>query len=70
MALLKVPEVGTAVTVTFPDPPEAIVMADGVDPKVRLELVVELPQQLEVICTGPEIWFVMLGLPTACTYRV
>lgn len=64
MALLNDPECGEAVTVTLPDPPDGIVTADGFVPS---ETVAALPVQVEVNFTAPDIWFVMLGLPTACT---
>jgi hypothetical protein len=66
MALLKLPELGVAVTVRFPDPPDAIVNEEGVVPNVR----VGDGWQFAVKATGPDIWLVMLGLPTACTNRV
>lgn len=92
IALLKDPELGAAVTVTFPDPPEEIVNAEGLVPNVKLvppvvvvpppvvvvppaPVVVAPPPvvlawQLAANFTGPDIWFVMLGFPTACTYSV
>lgn len=36
MALLKAPDCGTAVTVTFPEPPDAIVRDEGLVPKDRV----------------------------------
>jgi hypothetical protein len=67
-----------AVTVIFPDPPDAIVIADGfvlndtvaVPDEPPDEPPVELAAQLDVNCTGPEIWLAMLGFPTACTNSV
>lgn len=74
MGLLKAPEFGAAVTVTFPDPPDAIVKDEGLVPNVRVVLPpvppVVVASQLEVNATGPEIWLVTLGFPTACTYSV
>jgi hypothetical protein len=76
IALLKDPELGAAVTVTFPDPPEEIVKVEGLVPNVKLvpPLVVPLPvvlvwQPAENF-TGADIWFTMLGFPTAWTYNV
>src|SRR5271166_1569090 len=51
MALLKAPDCAAAVTVTFPDPPEGIVMDEGF---VANDTVV-LPAQCEVNFTGAEI---------------
>lgn len=67
MALLKAPDVGVAVTAILPDPPEEIVKEEGFVPRVRFVLPVVPAAQFEVSSTGPEIWLVMLGLPTACT---
>ena len=67
IALLNVPNVGVAVTVTLPDPPEEIVSEEGFVPNAKFVLPVVPPAQLGVNGTGPEIWLVMLGLPTACT---
>lgn len=36
MALLKAPDCGVAVTVTFPDPPEVIVREEGLVVKVKV----------------------------------
>ena len=62
IALLKDPELGAAVTVTFPDPPEVIVNAEGLVPNVKLvPLVVVVPPpvvlawQLAENVTGPDI---------------
>jgi hypothetical protein len=55
IAPLKGPEVGVAVTVKFPDPPEEIVKEEGFVPSVRLVPPVAPATQLEVNCTGPEI---------------
>jgi hypothetical protein len=76
IALLKDPELGAAVTVTFPDPPEEIVNAEGLVANVKLVPAVVVPPpvvlvwQLAENFTGLDIWFVMLGFPTACTYNV
>jgi hypothetical protein len=70
IALLNVPDVGVAVTVTLPDPPEEIVKEEGSVPSVRFVPPVVPATQLEMNCTGPEIWLVMLGFPTACTNSV
>lgn len=92
IALLKDPELGAAVTVTFPEPPEEIVNAEGLVPNVKLVAPLEvvpppvvvappapvvvapppvvLVRQLAENFTGPDMWFVMLGFPTACTYSV
>jgi len=53
--------------VILPDPPVAIVMMDGFAPKVRSGSV-ELGLQVDVNLTGPEIWLLRVGFPTACTY--
>lgn len=62
ISLLKDPELGAAVTVTFPDPPEEIVNAEGLVPNVKLvALVVVVPPpavlvwQLAENVTGPDI---------------
>jgi hypothetical protein len=62
IALLKDPESGAAVTVTFPDPPEEIVNAEGLVPNVKLvALVVVVPPpvvlvwQLAENFTAPDI---------------
>jgi hypothetical protein len=62
IALLKLPEFGAAVTVTFPDAPEVIVNAEGLVPNVRLVplVVVVAPPvvlvwQLAENVTGPDI---------------
>ncbi|PYX45465.1 MAG: hypothetical protein DMG79_19250 [Acidobacteria bacterium] len=65
---MKVPDFGVAVIVRFPDPPEEIVSAVGLAPNVTPPL--ELAMHVEVSFTPPEIWLVMLGFPTACTYSV
>ena len=63
-----------AVTVIFPELPDAIVIADGfvLNDTVAVpdEPPVELAAQLDVNCTGPESWLAMLGFPTACTKSV
>lgn len=69
MALLKAPDSAAAVTVTFPDPPDEIVSNEGFAPSETVVVPVAA-MQLVVTLTAPEIWFVMLGLPTACTYNV
>ena len=63
IALLKDPELGAAVTVTFPDPPDEIVKAEGLVPNVKLvSPVVVVPPppvvfvwQLAENVTGPDI---------------
>jgi len=57
MALLKEPDWGVAVTVTFPDPPEEIVSEEGLVPNVTVAPLVPPvpPVQFEVNFTGPEI---------------
>ena len=62
ISLSKDPELGAAVTVTFPDPPEEIVNAEGLVPNVKLvPLVVVVPPpvvlvwQLAENVTGPDI---------------
>jgi hypothetical protein len=61
ISLLKDPESGAAVTVTFPDPPEEIVNAEGSVPNVKLVALVVVPPpvvlvwQLAENFTGPEI---------------
>ncbi len=70
MALLKAPDCGVAVTVTFPDPPDWIVMDDGFVPNDTVGLLLAVPPQLDVNFTAPDIWLLMLGFPIACTYNV
>lgn len=67
MAVLKAPDFGVAVTVIFPDPPDAIDTEEGFVPRDTDAPSVAFPQ-VEVNFTGPEIWFVTAGLPTACRY--
>jgi hypothetical protein len=61
IALLKDPELGAAVTVTFPHPPEVIVNAEGLVPNVKLVPPVVVPPpvvlawQLAENVTGPDI---------------
>lgn len=68
MASLKEPDRGVAVTVTLPEPPDAMVMEEGLVPKVRFAPA-ELPPQVEVNFIGPDTWLTMLGFPTAFTYN-
>ena len=63
----RVLEFGVAVTVTLPEPPGASLIFDGLVPGLRLRLA-ELPAQVEVYLTEPDIWFLMEGFPMACTY--
>lgn len=80
MALLKAPDWGVAVTVTFPVPPEEIVKEDGLVASVKVGLVGVGDgggggggvgaTQVEVSVTGAEIWLLRLGFPTACTKSV
>jgi len=55
MALLKAPEVGVAVTVTLPDPPEKTIREEGLDPNDRVAPPLVPPVQFDVNSTGPEI---------------
>jgi hypothetical protein len=61
IALLKLPEFGAAVTVTFPDAPVVIVKAEGLVPNVKLVAPVVVPPpvvlawQLAENVTGPDI---------------
>lgn len=66
IALLKAPDCAAAVTVRSPDPPEGIVIEDGLVPNDT----VVLAEQLELNFTAPDIWLVRLGFPTACTNNV
>ena len=51
IALLKLPEFGATVTVTFPDAPEVIVKAEGLVPNVKLvpPVVVVVPPPVVVV---------------------
>lgn len=67
MAVLKAPDCGVAVTVILPEPPDAIDTEDGLVPRVTVPSVAFA--HVEVNFTGPEIWFVIVGLPMACRYN-
>jgi len=67
MEASKLPDVGSAVTVIWPERSEAIAMAVGLAAKVKVPPVPEPPEQLEEKLTAAEIWFAIEGLPTACT---
>ena len=55
IALLNAPACGVAVTVIFPDPPEEIVRAEGLDPRDTVPPPVVPFSQVEVKLTGLEI---------------
>jgi hypothetical protein len=65
IALLKEPDCGATLTVREPDAPEAMVIAEGVAPRVNPELPPVVLSQVRAALTTGEIWFVMLGFPTA-----
>jgi hypothetical protein len=65
IALLKEPDCGATLTVSEPDAPKAMVIAEGVAPRMNPELPPVELSQVRVALTAGEIWFVMLGFPTA-----
>jgi len=62
MALLKASGVGVTLTVSLPELPDGRVIADGAACNEIPKLELHLSEPL----TAAEIWFVMLGFPTAC----
>lgn len=54
-ALLNEPEVGATLTVSFPDPPAAIVVDDGLAPRLNPEFPLPDPLQFNVVFTAGEI---------------
>jgi len=64
------PDCGVTFTVSLPELPIAIVIPNGSVPIVSPELVLPVVVQPRDTFTGDDIWFVMLGFPTACTYSV
>ena len=66
IGLLNEPDSAATVTFTFPLPPEVTATADGSVPRLKFAPG-ELPPQLRTNAAALEIWFVILGLPTAWT---
>src|SRR4051812_27055227 len=64
------PDCGVTFTVSLPELPIAIVIPDGLVPIVSPELVLPVVVHPRVTLTAEDIWLVMLGFPTACTYTV
>jgi len=55
MALLKGPDRAVAVTITFPDPPEGIVIDEGSVPNEIDGVPATVAPHVEVNVTGPDI---------------
>jgi hypothetical protein len=67
IALSKAPDVGVTLTVSLPELPVGTLIADGAAPRLRPEPLLLLAPQLSEAFTADDIWFVMLGFPTAST---
>jgi len=65
IALLKEPDCGATLTVSVPDAPEAMVIAEGVASRVNPEPPPWVPLHVSAALTAGEIWFVMLAFPKA-----
>lgn len=67
MAVLNSPPLAAMVTFKFPVLPGARFIDDGLAPIDRVTSLTFVPEQFKVTLTAPDIWFVILGFPTACT---
>jgi hypothetical protein len=68
--LLKLPDWAATVTLRLPDRPAAMARDDGAAPRDKVGVPGELllAHRVDGKLAGEEIWFAILGLPTAWTY--
>ena len=67
IALLRASDVGVTLTVSVPELPKGRVIEDGAASNVIPVLELLFALHLSEPFAAPEIWFLMLGFPTAFT---